>query len=107
MLRGPAPIFTAALAVLRKKLRGDGDFAAILPGTVEGARPRLLLAPDGPQELAAALGEIRRWTGEGRKLREIGVVAMRRANRLLATARGRGSPCAGSATGAGRRHRRH
>jgi superfamily I DNA/RNA helicase len=78
VLRGPAPIFTAALTVLRKKLRGDGDLAAILPGTVEGARPRLLLAPDGPQELTAALGEIRRWTGEGRKLREIGVVAMRR-----------------------------
>ena len=78
VLRGPAPVFAAALTVLRKKMRGDGDLAAILPGTVEGARPRLLLAPDGSQELAAALGEIRRWSGEGRRLRDIGVVAMRR-----------------------------
>jgi len=78
VLRGPAPIHAAALAVLQRKRPGDGDLAAILPGTVEGARPRLILA-DGPEEeLAAAQAEILRMKGEGRRLSDIGVVAARR-----------------------------
>jgi superfamily I DNA/RNA helicase len=76
--RGPAPIHAAALAVLQRKRAGDGDLAAILPGSIEGARPRLILANGPEEELAAAQAEIVRMKGEGRRLREIGVLAPRR-----------------------------
>jgi superfamily I DNA/RNA helicase len=78
VMRGPAPIHAAALAVLQRKRAGDGDLAAILPGSIEGARPRLILANGPEEELAAARSEIVRMKSDGRRLREIGVVAARR-----------------------------
>jgi superfamily I DNA/RNA helicase len=77
MLRGPAPVHAAALHVLRKKNAGDADLATIHPGTLEGAKPRLLLAQGVEQELAAAVAEIERWRRE-RSLRDVGVLAPRR-----------------------------
>lgn len=78
VLRGPAPIHAAALAVLQRKRPGDADLAAILPGSIEGARPRLILAAGPEEELEAARAEIVRMKGEGRRLRDVGVLAQRR-----------------------------
>lgn len=88
--RGPAKIHDAALAVLKRKRPGDSDLAAILPGAIDGARPRLLLADGFDGELAAAVGELRRAKSEGRRWRDLAVLGARRLPlELLAAILGR------------------
>jgi len=73
-LRGPKAICKLALQILRKRVAGDADLAAIVPEAIDGARPRLIVAADWQGEVAALVEELRRVQRDGRPLRDAAVL---------------------------------
>ncbi len=74
-LRSPTPIYKTALAILKRRGGAPAaDSSMILPGSIDGPRPRLLLAKDWRGELAALIDELTRLRADGRPLRDIAVI---------------------------------
>src|SRR5688572_345613 len=91
VLRGPKPIFEAALAVLKRRGAANaGDLKLILPGTIEGPTPKLVLCEHWHSQLDAVVAQVRRVRGESRPLRDVAVITVSEAGlELCASALGR------------------